>query len=115
MTGDVRADTGERNLIGRTTVTGRALQHLAVGLVRDAARVTAQDVSVSFSDEAGALKATVTVPVALGQRPGDTLITRAEALREAVIRGLESLAGRTVSVVDIRYSGVREVRERRVL
>ncbi|RLP72762.1 hypothetical protein D9V32_15050 [Mycetocola tolaasinivorans] len=115
MTADVRAETGERSLTGRTTVTGRALQHLAIGVVRDAARVSAQDITVTLSDDAGNLRAAVTVPVALGSHPGETLIIRGEALRDAVIRGLETLAGRTVSTVDIRYSGIREVRERRVL
>lgn len=99
---------------GRTTLTGTALHRVALGIVRDAARVPGRDVSVSLSDDAGRLRAAVMVPVSLGARRGDSLIARGTALREAVVRGMAAFAERDVSAVDIRFSGVREVPERRV-
>lgn len=95
-------------------MTGQALQHLAVGLVRDAARIPARDLSVSLSDDGGLLKASVTVPVALGARSGKSFIERGAAMREAVVHGMDVFADRHVASVDIRFSGVREPQERRV-
>lgn len=114
LTEKIVAAPPERSLAGRTTLTGTALHRLALGVVRDAARVPARDVSVSLSDDAGRLHATVTVPVVLGARRDDSLIARGAALREAVMRGMAAFAERDVSSVDIRFSGVREAPERRV-
>lgn len=112
MTAEDRDEMGEVAISGRTTVTGKALQRLVVGLVRDAAHVPARDVSVSLSDALGHLKAAVIVPVAVGL-PG-SLVDRGSAVRRAVIEGVESLAGRSVASVGVRFSGVREAPERRV-
>lgn len=99
---------------GRTTVSARALQHLATGLARDAARVPRRDVAVSLADERGRLRVSVTVPVALSAGDGRTLIDSGEELRRGVIEGMRDLAGRTVGVVDVRFSSVRRISERRV-
>lgn len=114
MTVEARTDSDRRQLAGRTMLAGRALQRLAVGIVRDNARVPAADVSLSLSDDRGMLKAEVTLPVALGTGAGQSLVERAAALREAVTEGMASLAGRSVAAVDVRFSGVRETQERRV-
>lgn len=115
MTDDARTDPAQRQLAGRTVLSGRALQHLALGLVRDAARVPARDVSLSFSDDKGMLKAEITLPVVLAAGVERSLVQRAAALREAVTEGMASLAGRSVSAVDVRFSGVREVQGRRAV
>ncbi|MBW8761811.1 MAG: hypothetical protein JF592_04385 [Microbacterium sp.] len=99
---------------GRTTVSARALQHLATGLARDAARVPRRDVAVALSDERGQLRVSVTVPVALADDGGRSLVASAEGLRSTVIGGMRELAGRAVGTVDVRYSGVRKISERRV-
>ena len=114
MTPEAPKEAGGPPLPGRTIVTARALQHLALGLVRDAARIPASDVSVSLSDDAGRLKATVTLPVSLGPAVGQSLIERGITLRGAVVQGMAALAAREVSSVDIRFSGVNVVQERRV-
>ena len=98
---------------GRTTVSVRALQRLATGLVRDAARVTRRDVGIAIADDRGALRVSVTVPVALAAA-GGTIVDRGEGLRRVVIDGMRELADRAVGTVDVRYSGVRRVAERRV-
>ncbi|MBO0982200.1 hypothetical protein [Microbacterium sp. SD291] len=99
---------------GRTTVSARALQRLAAGLARDAARVSRRDVGVALADDRGGLRVSVTVPVALAAVGGGTILDRGEDLRHAVIDGMRELADRAVSTVDVRYSGVRRLAERRV-
>jgi hypothetical protein len=99
---------------GRTTVSARALQHLATGLARDAARVPRRDVTVVLADAQGRLRVSVTVPVALAAGSGRTLVESGEELRRGVIEGMHELAGRAVGIVDVRYSGVRRIDERRV-
>lgn len=99
---------------GRTTVSARALQHLATGLARDAARVARRDVAVVLADEQGRLRASVTVPVRLAAGNPRTLVDSGNELRRGVIEGMQELAGRAVSTVDVRYSGVRRISERRV-
>lgn len=90
---------------GRTTVSARALQHLATAVAKDAARVPARDVSVSLSDDEGALRVTVVAPVEL-TTPALTIPEQSERLRDGLIDGLRSLAGRSVGSVDVRFSGV---------
>ncbi|KJQ55118.1 hypothetical protein [Microbacterium sp. SA39] len=101
-------------VVGTTTFTGRALQRLATGIAGDAARVSARDVSARLSDERGALRVSLTVPVALSAERGGTIVDDGDALRRTVIERMRELCGRTVAVVDIRYSGVRRLAERRV-
>ncbi|QYM76813.1 hypothetical protein [Leucobacter luti] len=99
---------------GLTVLTGRALHHLALGIVRDAARVPARAVTVSLSDNGGALRATVVVPVTLNGSEHTTLRDHGTALREALIQGMDQLAGRVVDTVDVRFAGVHRAPTRRV-
>ncbi|PRB16092.1 hypothetical protein [Microbacterium sp. MYb62] len=99
---------------GRTTFTARALQRLATGIARDAARVSVRDVGVELSDRRGALRIAVTVPVARAAERGGNLVESGEELRRGLIEGMRELAGREVGTVDIRYSGVRRSTEKRV-
>jgi hypothetical protein len=112
MTGE--GDIGAEGIVvvGTTTITARALQRLAVGIVRDAARVSVGDVGVQLSDRRGALRISVTVPVA--ERRGANLVDSGDELRRRLIEGMRELAGREVGTVDIRYSGVRKSTEKRV-
>lgn len=105
---------GDSGVLGRTTISARALQHLATGLARDAARVPRRDVAVVLSDERGRLRVSVTVPVALADDRGRSVLQGADAVRLRVVDGMRELAGRTVGTVDVRYSGVRRISERRV-
>lgn len=114
MTVDDAARAEADTVVGTTTFTARALQHLAVGLARDAARVPTRDVTAQLSDERGALRITVTVPVALGAGAGANLVDSGANLRNALVEGMRRLAGREVSTVDVRYSGVRRHTEKRV-
>ncbi|PRA82011.1 hypothetical protein [Microbacterium sp. MYb66] len=114
MTVDDAPQAGEDVVVGTTTFTARALQRLAVGLARDAARVAARDVGVQLSDERGALRITVTVPVAMGTPSEANLVDRGDGLRRALVEGMRDLAGREVGAVDVRYSGVRRNRKKRV-
>ena len=106
--------TEEGVVLGTTTFTARALQRLAVGIAHDVARVSVRDVGVQLSDEHGALRIAVTVPVAIAAKSGKTVVDSGEDLRNGLIEGMRELAGREVGTVDVRYSGVRRNTERRV-
>lgn len=114
MTGERAVEAVEGIIAGTTTFTARALQRLAVGLTRDAARVPARDVAVHLSDERGALRLSVTVPVAMTDARGGNLVDSGEELRRRLVEGMRALAGREVSTVDVRYSGVRRNTQKRV-
>ena len=98
---------------GTTRVTARALERLAVYLVRDAAHVHQREVVVRLADAGGALKVSVTVPVAVGGGVTGSIADRGDRLRRAVIAGMRDLGSRTVDAVDVRYSGVHRAPERR--
>lgn len=100
--------------MGTTTFTARALQRLAVGIAHDVARVSVRDVGVQLSDDHGALRIAVTVPVAIASQSGKNLVTGGEDLRTGLIEGMRDKAGREVGTVDVRYSGVRRRTEGRV-
>lgn len=100
-------------LRGRTALTARALQRLATGVAKDAAGVASRDVTVSLSDDSGALRVAVAVPVVIAV-PAVTIIDQGARLRSGIIAGLGDLAGRRVSAVDVRFAGVRVPAERRV-
>lgn len=113
-----RSGAAEPAVPGATRITARALERLAVGLVRDAAHVPSREVSVRLSDAGGGLAVAVTVPVvvggaAAGARTAPSIADRGSRLRREVIDGMRDLAGRTVRTVDVRYSGVRRTGERR--
>lgn len=99
---------------GRTTITARALNRLAVGIVRDASRADATDVSLQLSDDSGALRARVTMPIVIEADDRLTVEQRAEHVRDEFVDRMNALAGRTVRRVDIRYSGVRQTQQSRV-
>ncbi|MBT2484972.1 MULTISPECIES: hypothetical protein [unclassified Microbacterium] len=99
---------------GATIFTGRALEHLAVGIAHEIAGVPARDVAVTLSDERGSLRVSVTVPVAVAENGGATIVESGDELRHGLIDGMRNLVGRTVSTVDIRYAGVLRTREKRV-
>lgn len=99
---------------GRTTITARALERLATGLVADAAGVPAGDIEISLHDEAGRLAAGVTLPAVIGTSDRRTLPERGAALRETVTRGMHDLAARQVGSVSVRYAGIHRQCERRV-
>ncbi|MGW9157016.1 hypothetical protein [Microbacterium sp. NPDC055665] len=114
MTVDRSSRAEEGIVVGTTTFTARALQRLAVGIAHDVARVSVRDVGVQLSDEHGALRIAVTVPVATASTSGRNLVEGGEGLRNGLIDGMRELAGREVGTVDVRYSGVRRSTERRV-
>jgi hypothetical protein len=115
MTIDGTSDAAPTAVVaGTTTFTGRALQRLAAGIAGDAARVPVRDVSASLSDERGALRVSLTVPVALSAGRAVTIVEDGDALRRTVIERMRELSGGAVAVVDIRYTGVRRLTERRV-
>lgn len=112
MTDEEAAPAPGDVVVGTTTITARALQRLAVGIVHDVARVPTRDVGVQLSDLRGAVRISVTVPVA--PEHGLNLVDSGEELRRDLIEKMQTLAGREVSTVDIRYSGVRRSTEKRV-
>lgn len=114
MTDDRALETALGAVAGTTNITGRALQRLAVGIARDSAQVSARDVSVTLADEQGALRVSVTIPVALAAGRDATIVEDGDELRQGVVDGMRELAGRTVGSVDVRYSGVRRMRKKRV-
>lgn len=114
MTEGQASETVHSAVPGATIFTGRALEHLAVGIAHEIAGVPVRDVTASLSDERGSLRVSVTVPAALAETGGVTLVESGDELRQGLINGMRELAGRTVSIVDIRYSGVRRTRQKRV-
>lgn len=114
MNGEDRVVSETALIPGRTVLTGRALHRLAVALVRENARVPSVSVSVSLSDRAGRLAASVVVPVAMEAGMPDTLIERGSALRTALAEGMRALAERDVASVDVRFAGVCDARKGRV-
>ncbi|WP_336501652.1 hypothetical protein [Microbacterium paraoxydans] len=105
---------GPAAVAGATVVEARALHRLALGIVRDAALVCADDVSVQLADRRGDLRVSVEVPVVLGRLGSDPVSVRADAVRDAVVRGMRDLAARRVGAVDVRFAGVRREIGRRV-
>ncbi|WP_336643242.1 hypothetical protein [Microbacterium sp. MMO-113] len=105
---------GPTTVAGATVVEARALHRLAVGIVRDATRVGAGDVSVQLADRRGDLRVSVEVPVVLARQGTDPVSARADAVRDAVVQGMRDLAARRVGAVDVRFRGVRREMQRRV-
>lgn len=99
---------------GTTRIRAQALEHLAVGLVQDAAQAAHREISVRLADVGGALRVSVTVPVVVDANTAGSIVDRGTQLRRRVIEGMRDLAGRRVDVVDVRYSGVRRAETRRV-
>jgi hypothetical protein len=114
MTADTAGAAMAEDAVGRTTITSRALRSLAARVVGEAAGVPAATVSAELSDEAGVLKATARVPVAIGPHGRDSLVARGATIRRALIDGLRDLGDRRVGHVDIRFSGVHRAMPRRV-
>lgn len=89
---------------GRTLVTAKALRHLAALLAGQAAEVPPRRVEAVLSDEDAALRIELTLPVRAAL-PG-SLVERAQLVRWQVAEGMERLASRSVSAVDVRFAGV---------
>ncbi len=101
---------------GRTTVRPQALRHLVEAVVAEEAGVPATLVRASLADDRGELAVSVTAPVDLTV-PGEharTLVERASSIAETVRTRVDAMSGRSVDRVDVRFSGVRRSRERRV-
>jgi len=105
-------DEGVRR--GRTTVTVRALQHLAAALATDASQVPARDIAVRLSDDAADLRVSVVTPILI-TTPSRSVDEQSGRLRAGIISGLDDLAGRRVSAVDVRFTGVKHFAERRAI
>jgi len=105
------AETVQR---GRTTLTGRALHGLAVGIVAGASGAEPREISLRWDDANGGLHATVTLPLVLRDATGGTLEEQGAALRMSLVAGMAERAGRHVDGVDLRFSGVRRGNTRRV-
>lgn len=108
------APTDEVVRRGRTTVTVRALQHLAAALATDASQVPARDIAVRLSDDAADLRVSVVTPILI-TTPSRSVDEQSGRLRAGIISGLDDLAGRRVSAVDVRFTGVKHSAERRAI
>lgn len=72
-------------------------------------------ISISLSDNGGKLRADVEIPVVLDDTGnGKTLPEQGQELRNALIEGAETLAGRSMNSVRVRYTGVEQTVRRRV-
>lgn len=114
MTGGSGGERSAEVVVGATIFTARALQQLALGIARDAARVSTRDVRVRLSDDRGGLRIDVTVPVAMTAARGTTVVETGEVLRAELIDRMRRLADREVRTVNVRYSGVSRKAEKRV-
>ncbi|WP_295011771.1 hypothetical protein [uncultured Microbacterium sp.] len=103
----------ERVEQGRTTIAARALRRVSETLVASAGHVPAGSVSVHLEDDRGALRADVVLPLDR-EHGARTLAERGEDVREAVIGGMDRLAGRRLSRVDVRFTAPKE-KERRTV
>ncbi|MDR6868014.1 hypothetical protein J2Y69_002622 [Microbacterium resistens] len=108
------AETETREQRGQTVIAVQALRRVAVGLVSRTADVRSADVSVRLDDAGGVLRASVSLPVSVG-RDGASASAQGDAVRRALIVGFDRLAGRRLGTVDVRYSGVRPPKTRRVI
>ncbi|WP_221585192.1 hypothetical protein [Microbacterium sp. G2-8] len=104
----------EVTIPGRTTITERALVSLAVGVVREAAGVSTEAVSVRLADDRRGLRASVEVPVALATGRHATIVERADSVRSAVTDTFGELSGRRIDAVDIRFTRALRPQEGRV-
>lgn len=108
MSATDRSDIAGDVLRGRTALSARALQNLAVGVAKDAARVGSGEVAVTLSDDAGALRVSVVVP-ALIMTPVVPIPEQGARVRAGIIAGMQELGGRRVGAVDVRFAGVRRM------
>ncbi|GGO60510.1 hypothetical protein GCM10010910_06120 [Microbacterium nanhaiense] len=97
---------------GRTIVTARALNRVALALAADAVDIEARAATVTLADGAGALAATLTLPASLGQ--GETFVEQGERIQNVFIARMADVAGRRVESVDVRFAGTRTEKRRRV-
>ncbi|WP_251448051.1 hypothetical protein [Microbacterium sp. USTB-Y] len=99
---------------GRTILTARALHRLGVGIVADASGADPREIALRWTDANGGLHAAVTLPLAVRDERGRTLEERGAELRSSLVGGMRERAGRRVNGVDLRFSGVRREKTRRV-
>lgn len=111
---------------GRTRITAKALEHVAVNIAAESLGVPAGRVKVELADDQGALALIVTSPMraiplarvsaapdAL-QRSGGSIVARVSAATGAIAARVEQLSGSSVSRVSIRVSGLEIDQEGRV-
>lgn len=106
--------TASRPLVGRTTLSPKALRHLVIGLARDIGRVPADEVVVTVRDDGGELALAVELPFAVEPLQPQTLSDRGQVIRDHVVTGLHELAARTARTVDIRFTALRRTDSKRV-
>jgi hypothetical protein len=120
VTAAVTADPASavRGLRGRTKITSRAVRRVVSAVTADALNVSASDVSVELSDDAGSLRVVAETPVHVsplgesGRRPTGTLLDRLTAAQTAIRQRCLELTGSTIGRVDLRITGV-DLRERK--
>lgn len=106
--------TGTRPLVGRTTLTPRALRHLVTGLARDVGRVDLAEVSVTVQDTGGELALTVELPFTIEPEGPQSFSERGQAIRDHLFDGTRELAARSARTVDVRFTTVQRAERRRV-
>ncbi|MET3949046.1 uncharacterized protein (DUF1800 family) [Arthrobacter sp. UYCu512] len=110
---------------GHTRITSAALHHTVEAITAAAFGIPAREVKARIHDDHGHLAVTVTVAVALAvpsltdaarntgivAATGGTLYERAERARAEIIDGAMDIAGATVAQVDIRLTGLYQVKK----
>ena len=99
---------------GRTAFATRALQRLGVGIVADASGADPREIVLRWTDANGGLHAALTLPLTVHDERGRTLEEQGAELRSALVGGMRERAGRRVDGVDLRFSGIRREKKRRV-
>lgn len=111
---------------GRTRITAKALEHVAVNIAAESLGVPAGRVKVELADDRGALALTVTSPIRAlplsrvpaapeaPQRSGGSIVERVSTATATIAARVEQLAGSNVSRVSIRVSGLLIDQEGRV-
>ncbi|MBF4568087.1 hypothetical protein ITJ57_04820 [Plantibacter sp. VKM Ac-2880] len=111
---------------GRTRITAKALEHVAVNIAAESLGVPAGRVKVDLADDRGALALIVTSPMSAiplarvsatpeaFQRSGGSIVERVSAATTAIAARVEQLSGSHVSRVSIRVSGLEIDQEGRI-
>jgi uncharacterized alkaline shock family protein YloU len=111
---------------GRTRITAKALEHVAVNIAAESLGVPAGRVKVQLADDRGDLALVVTSPLRAiplsrvsadpesVRRSGGSVVERVSAATGAIAARVEQLSGSHVSRVSIRVSGLEIDQEGRV-
>lgn len=106
--------TATRPLVGRTTLTPRALRHLVTGLARDIGQVEPTQISVTVQDTDGELALTVDLPFTITSEVPQSFPERGQVIRDHLVSGTRELAARTTRTVDVRFTTVHRAERKRV-